>query len=195
MKKTSVITYILSLAAMAACTSQQSKNVDEQAGAETDSIVSAFAKPLFDDPNGEMDSIFRANGYEYSKGLENAVMSGDMDATQMLAMMYAYGIGGVKPDIKKTYKLYLKLAESGDANAMAYVGYMMLYEGVGPVQDEEAGIEWLEKSANLRCPTAFYYLGNYFEQTGKIQEAKTCYQNAVALGMEQAKYDLEKLSR
>lgn len=170
---------------------------------DNQSIVSAYAttdtlsdnnKPIFDDPHGDMDSLYQVYGYTYTPELEKAVQNGDFDATQMLASMYAYGIGGVKANRKKAFQLYRNLAEQGDAQSQAYIGYMMLY-AVGPVEDAEAGIEWLEKSANQRCPTAFYYLANYFEQIGDTVNARVCYQNAINLGMQQAQADLDSLQK
>lgn len=150
-------------------------------------------KPLFDDPNGELDSLYRASGCVFDADLQRAVENGDINATKMLVTMYAYGIGGVNADRRKAYLLYRNLAEQGDADAQAHLGYMILY-GLGPVQDNEQGLTWLEKSANQRCPTAFYYLGHYFQQTGEKENAKTCFQNAVALGMPQAKDNLDNLN-
>lgn len=177
---------------MFSCANDNGHKAIQQMPAEVVDTVSDMFKPLFDDVNGEIDSLYKANGYVYSLELENAVLKGDLDAADMLASMYAYGIGGVQANRKKAYQLYRMLAEEGNAMAQATVGYMMVY-GVGPVEDFEAGMEWLEKSANQRCPMAFYYLGNYFEQTGDVKNARTCYGNAVALGYVPAEADLKAL--
>ncbi len=175
---------IATLAIATSCQQSNKQSADVNAPLLSDT-TSLNNQPIFDDPEGEMDSLYRAYNYIYTPELEAAVQSGNADAMQMLASMYAYGIGGVEPNRKKAFQLYRHLAELGDANAQAYIGYMMLY-GVGPIEDAEAGLEWLEKSANQLCPTAFYYLSNYFEQTGDTANARVCYQNAIKLGLPHA---------
>lgn len=167
------------------CQSNEQRSTSSNASLQSDTtLLSDNNKPIFADPEGEMDSLYQVYNYVYTPELEAAVQSGDTDAMQLLASMYAYGIGGVEPNRKKAFQLYRHLAELGDAESQAYIGYMMLY-GIGPVEDAEAGLEWLEKSANQRCPTAFYCLANYFEQTGDTANAHVCYQNAINLGMRQ----------
>ncbi len=118
-----------------------------------------------------MASLYEKNGYLYSANLEASASNGDLGAQKILVNMYAYGIGGVKPNIKKTYQLYRSMAEAGDAEAQAYAGYMLVY-GVGPVEDVEAGMEWLEKSANQKCPMAFVFLADYFRKMGDDASAE-----------------------
>lgn len=197
--KKNKILKILSVAIVAvevSCVHNSTKNVSENVSVviASDTSLTDNDKPIFDDPEGEMDSLYRVYGYVYSSELEDAVQNNDTDAKQLLASMYAYGIGGVKANRKKAFQLYRNLAEQGDAQSQAYIGYMMLY-AIGPIEDAEAGIEWLEKSANQRCPTAFYYLANYFEQIGDTSNARICYQNAINLGMQQDKVDLDNLQK
>ena len=176
------------------CENKQSNTSNEaNVAVNTTDSLNENNKPIFDDPSGEMDSLFRAKDYVYSKDVERAAESGDIDATRMLATMYAYGIGGVKADRKKAYILYRNLAEQKDPEAQAYLGYIMLY-GLGPVQDLEQGLKWLEESANQRYNVAFYYLGQYFEQTGDMKNAKVCYQNALALGLSEAQANIDHLN-
>lgn len=132
-------------------------------------LDTAYCQPFFED-DGTMAALYEANGYVYSKDLESAAANGDMGAQKILVNMYAYGIGGVKPNVKRTYQLYRSLAEAGDAEAQAYTGYMLVY-GAGPVEDVEMGLQWLEKSANMKCPIAYYFLADYFRKTGDDRSA------------------------
>lgn len=181
------------MAFFVSCTSHSSDSQTPSVNvSQIDTTLSDNHLPIFDDADGKMDSLYKVNGYVCDAALQLASEQGDVDARRLLASMYAYGIGGVKPDRKKTYILYRSLAEDGDAEAQAYVGYMLLY-GLGPVEDLEMGIQWLQKSANQHCPVAFYYLGKYFEQTDDMENAYTCYKNAVALGFRLAQDDIVRI--
>lgn len=152
---------------------------------------------IFDDDDGQMARLYEAYGYHYSDDLELAAASGDPGAQTLLASMYAYGIGGVEPNRKKAYCLYRSLAEAGDAEAGAIVGYMMLY-GFGPIEDTDAALEWLVRAANSGSGFAYYILGNFYNynvEKDKSTEARALlyYQMAVERGIDAAGEELQKI--
>lgn len=166
----------------------------------TDSLENKYSDnniPIFEDADGEMARMYKEQGYTFSHELENAAYNGDIEAQQLLASMYAYGIGGVGADRKKAYIIYRGLAEHGDADAQAIVGYMLLY-GLGPVEDTDAGLEWLTKSANQQSGFAFYILGNFYNYNLESTEAtrtqaRLFYMSAVKLGQQEAQAELDNM--
>ncbi len=153
--------------------------------------------PLFDDFDGGMAQFYEENGYVYSQELVERAGVGDVHALDLLSTMYAYGIGGVAPDRNKAFHYYRALANTGDSDAQAITGYMLIY-GLGPIENVDDGLEMLAESANQKNGLAYYFLGNFhhynLEPTAEnVLRAKLYYRAAAELGMYPALEELERL--
>ncbi|MBP5365179.1 MAG: sel1 repeat family protein [Bacteroidales bacterium] len=193
---------LIAIATISCKSANSSSTDDEQTATAIDTTMmekySDNNTPIFDDNDGAMAQLYEKEGYAYSKELEQDAYNGNIEAQQLLASMYAYGIGGVAPDRKKAYIIYRGLAEHGDADAQAIVGYMLLY-GLGPVEDTEMGLEWLAKSANQQSAFAFYILGNFYNYNLESTEAtrtqaRLYYMSAAKLGQQEAQAELDKMA-
>lgn len=196
--KTLLSTTIL-LSLMYSC-SNNNMNAEQHINRTDSTTIDKYSDnniPIFDDADGEMARMYEEQGYTFSHELEESAYNGNIEAQQLLASMYAYGIGGVGADRKKAYIIYRGLAEHGDADAQAIVGYMLLY-GLGPVEDTDAGLEWLTKSANQQSGFAFYILGNFYNYNLESTEAtrtqaRLFYMSAVKLGQQEAQAELDNM--
>ena len=86
-----------------------------------------------------------------------------------------------------------QLAESGDANAMFYLG-LCYDEGQGVVQDAAQAVHWYQKAADLGDAQAMFNLGVcYYEGQSGSQDAVQAvhwYQKAADLGLAEAMFNL-----
>jgi TPR repeat protein len=81
--------------------------------------------------------------------------SGDKAAMRALARAYGLGTDGQKKDELLAFKWYLKLAEGGDATAMAEVA-RRYREGNGVRSDFDESLRWADKGAELGDADALY---------------------------------------
>lgn len=155
--------------------------------------------PLFVDSDGKMAALYEEQGYVWSKELEDQARRGDIESLRKVACMFAYGIGGVKPNRTAAFFFYRELANRGDLEAQTITGYMMLY-GIGPLEDTDAGLELLVNSANHDDPQAFYVLGNFYHYSIKNPDqkdrdnARLYYTRAVQLGHQLAQEELDLMA-
>ncbi len=185
------------MTALYSCTSNEHSAQNQSSELDADSTISENNKPLFDDADGQMAAYYDSLAIDLESVTYSAA-KGDRVCQELLANMYAYGIGGVKADRTKAFLYYRELANSGHVEAQAIAGYMMLY-GFGPIEDAEAGLEMLSASANSDCPLAFYVLGNFYNyNTAKTDEnqskAKLFYSAAANLGMTEAQAELDQMN-
>ena len=70
-----------------------------------------------------------------------------------------------RKDYKTAYKLFLPLAEQGDADAQYMLGFMYL-RGDGVSQDYQEAVKWYRLSAEqgVRGARAQFHLGTFYEQ-------------------------------
>ena len=68
-----------------------------------------------------------------------------------------------RKDYKTAYKLWLPLAEQGDAKAQYNLG-QMYYEGQGVPQDHKEAVKWYRLSAEQGDASAQFHLGTFYEQ-------------------------------
>ncbi|MBR6251232.1 MAG: sel1 repeat family protein [Bacteroidales bacterium] len=192
--------YTISLAALifsAVACSHSNTNEASNVNAEVIAAASENAQPLFEDHNNEVASQLKNDGVKYSYEYEQKAEEGDLDAMQNIANMYAYGID-VAPDRRKAYRYYNILAQHGNMQAQAIVGYMMLY-GFGPIEDTEKGLQLIADAANKKCGLAFYFLGMFYahnlEQSDDIRlQAKLYFSEAAKLGIEAANNEFEAIN-
>ena len=79
-----------------------------------------------------------------------AAEQGNSFSQRELGFIYAYGIGGIKKDLKRGIEFLKKSAEGGDAEAQYIIGihYAGMTSYLGTVsQNIPKAREWLQKSA------------------------------------------------
>ncbi|MDY4521806.1 MAG: hypothetical protein SPE05_10670 [Bacteroidales bacterium] len=202
-----VATILLALVAVGCTGSGNTQSSSEDADAAANAVVlsqiqgaepedSANAQPLFEDTDGTMDSLLRAKGYVFGNEIVKASQEGNVNAQYLLAQMYAYGICGARPNRTKAFRLYTLLADNGVAEAKAMAGYMMLY-GFGTEQDARQGLQMVAQAANADCGLAYLFLGDFYSKVEpskkNIAYAKSCYNEAVRLGVAAAQIQLDNL--
>ena len=126
----------------------------------TAAVDPSDCQPLFHD-DGTLDSLYRAAGYSYGPDIVNAARSGDADAKFLLAQMLSYGIAGATPNLKQAFKLYVELADNGNAQSQAIAGFM-LFHGKGTDENPTEGLRLISEAANQDCPLAFLFLGEFY---------------------------------
>ncbi len=74
-----------------------------------------------------------------------------------------------RKDYKTAYKLFLPLAEQGDADAQYMLGFMYL-RGDGVPQDYQEAVKWYRLSAEqgVRGARAQFHLGTFYEQGQRV---------------------------
>ena len=90
-----------------------------------------------------------------------------------------------KGDYQTVFKLWLPLAEQGNANTQFNLGNMY-YEGKGVKQDYAEAVKWYRKAAEQGNANAQFYLGvNYYKGQGvkrNLSEAKEWFRKACING-------------
>ena len=90
-----------------------------------------------------------------------------------------------KGDYQTAFKLWLPLAEQGNANTQFNLGNMY-YEGKGVKQDYAEAVKWYRKAAEQGKANAQFYLGvNYYKGQGvkrDLSEAKEWFRKACING-------------
>ena len=81
---------------------------------------------------------------------ERAAVKQHKDAMKHLANIYAQG-KGMKPNLEKAFKWYLKLAEMGSKSSMNKVA-AMFEKGQGVKKDIEKALYWYRESAKITTP-------------------------------------------
>jgi len=77
-----------------------------------------------------------------------------------------------RQDYKTAYKLWLPLAEQGDANAQFNFGWMH-YKGRGVPQNDKEAIKWYRLAAEQGIPQAQFNLGEmYYKGKGVPQDSE-----------------------
>ena len=184
---------------IASCASGGGGQAEKAACAAVDVVQqtdSANGVAVFTDADGRIDSLFAARGYAFGADIVKAANSGDADAAFILAQMYAYGVAGARPNRAKAFKLFVNLADNGNAEAKADAGYMLLY-GCGVESDPAQGLAMLTDAANEGCATAYLFLGRFYSEAEPTPDnrrnAKLCYAQARDLGIIEAGKLLESL--
>lgn len=154
--------------------------------------------PLLNDYGGEMDSLWRAEGYLYGHEIEDRAAGGDAEAAYILAQMYAYGICGAEPDRRKAFQLYVSLADRGNVEAKAMAGYMMFY-GLGAPEDTEQGMHLMADALNADSPLGTFFMALVYDHNtastpANRASARILYQKASAMGIRQADSCLAQMS-
>lgn len=91
---------------------------------------------------------------------------GDSTAQFNVAMLYYYGVQGVKKNYKRMVDWYIKSAAQGNIRAQVNLGDCY-FNGVGVSQDFERAVDWYMKSANQGSAKAQFKLGNcYYDGKG-----------------------------
>ena len=98
------------------------------------------------------------------------------------------------------YQGFRTLAEEQPDDRLQYrIGWMLLH-GVGTEKDEQAALEWLEKSAGLKNPHAEYQMAKHIladpsATLERINQAVNWLTHAAEAGLDYAQYTLGKLYR
>lgn len=91
------------------------------------------------------DSLFDTNPQKALDYYEKAAAQGDHESAYIAAIMYAENVN-VRPNQKRMTALLAQAAKSGHAAAQADYG-LLVYQGAGVAQSNEAAAKWFEKSA------------------------------------------------
>lgn len=145
------------------------------------------ALAIFDDSDGQLDSLLRAQGYTYGDDIVQRAQAGDDNAAFLLAQMYAYGVAGATPDRRRAFALYMRLADKGMPQAQAIAGYM-LFHGLGTDEDVEQGMHLLANAVEANDPLGTYLLAvvydHYTEPTSHNRAyARSLYKRAAEMGV------------
>lgn len=97
-----------------------------------------------------------------------------------------------RSDFKKAFKLFMALAQAGDADAMTMVA-SMYDSGEGGVYDFDASITWGQKAAKAGSTSALINLGISYRSRGDCKKAKFWFERALDAGDAEAALDLAKL--
>jgi tetratricopeptide (TPR) repeat protein len=125
-----------------------------------------------------------------AKIYKRAVELGNVNAMVVLGYAYEHG-DGVKLDARKANQLYKMAADLGHAMAQTNLGNNNARAG-----NWAAAISYFKSAASQGFINAFFGLGICFENCeGGLDEAKRWYARAAAKGHEDARADLERLSR
>lgn len=92
--------------------------------------------------------------------LEEMYAGGNLRAGYILACAYDYGWYGER-DNKKAVTIYRQLVRRNYAPAIANYGYALLF-GIGVRKDEERGMYWTRKAADMGCVGAMSNLANMY---------------------------------
>ena len=130
--------------------------------------------------------------------LKQKAEQGHADAQYIFGCRYAYGIGGVKKDLREAVKWYRKSAEQGCAEAQ-YNLALCYYKGEGVEKDLREAVKWWRKSAEQGLKEAQCNLGLcYYDGDGVIQnnvKAYAWFALALANGNEHAKPFMDLLKK
>ena len=133
--------------------------------------------------------------YEY---LITAVKSEYAPAQNMLGYYLEHGLG-CQTDLSQAFKMYLAAASYQDYAPGIYNVGRCYYYGIGTAVDKKAAYEMFTKAASLKDPEANFILGYMFshgEGTVKnLDKARYYYLEALNLGIEAAKDELDKLNQ
>lgn len=108
----------------------------------------------------------------------------DPQSLRRLAAYYLSGNGlfAIKKNIPKALELLTIAANNNDAIAQLTLGLHYKHQVHNP-QNIALAKKWLRRSAELKYPPAFYYLGELYEQghfgVNKQDAAITCYRSAI----------------
>ncbi len=83
------------------------------------------------------------NYREALKWYERVSSQNDPDALKNMAEIYTHGLGGVRPDMKKAFGLYLNAANLGDAAAQFFVGHFFA-NGLGTPKNSVQALMWFD---------------------------------------------------
>jgi len=87
--------------------------------------------------------------------LNRAATSDDPEAQYELGRLYERGIG-VKQDVRRALKLYLKSAEANYADALNDIGFLHFQGGLGIKRDQRMALIFFGRAADLRHPQAMF---------------------------------------
>jgi TPR repeat protein len=90
------------------------------------------------------------------------------------------------------FALFLKLAQSGDVDAMTRIA-SMYGAGEGTSLDFEKSIEWDERAVKSGSITSLSNLGITYRMRGDARQAKLWFEKAIAAGDSEAALDLAKM--
>ncbi|MBE7067215.1 MAG: sel1 repeat family protein [Ruminococcaceae bacterium] len=113
------------------------------------------------------------------------IAKNNMSARALLGYALVRGLYGYKKNTDKGYD-YLNQAEAQE-NSYAYVYYYYLYtDGLDDEQDEQDGLDWLNKAVELNNPLALVEMGNYIYNKAngdkdQIKQAEAYYSKAHAV--------------
>jgi len=122
--------------------------------------IAAWAAPIDD----AIDLLDKGEYAQAAQQLEPLAESGDAIAQYRLAILYFYG-HGVPEDEKKSLEWARKSADSGNVDAMFFVGNIYVFGDQVPVEaddpDQEAA-KWFYEAASRGHADAEYHLGLLF---------------------------------
>jgi TPR repeat protein len=106
----------------------------------------------------------------FQKARERLQGRDDDTALLMLADMHRHGRGGPKND-EEAFRLALKSAEDGYAEAMTFVGEMYEF-GRGVAKNEKQAADWYRKGSEAGAPTAMLQLGRQYAEGRGIHKSE-----------------------
>ena len=120
-------------------------------------------------PNSSQDLLAAKKYYaagDYSRALllfRNAALTGDGEAANYIAVMYAKGMGGLPKDDVQAVEWYRKAADAGFGLAISNLG-VMYAEGLGGLpKDEVQAVQWYRKAADAGVGQAMALLGSMYQ--------------------------------
>lgn len=146
------------------------------------------------------DCYFYGDGVvqNYEKAVEYyqlAADQGDSDAQSYLADSYREGLG-VEEDDEEAVRLYQIAADQGNAYAIIHLG-LAYSAGEGVEQDYEKAVEYFALGAQQEEPKALFLLGTCYQDGNGVEEdlekAAEFYRNALDVGYEPGREDMERL--
>ena len=148
--------------------------------------------PQDDEKALELYTLAAAQGFPY--------------AAWELGKRYRDGVGCTSDErqaaqyFSMAYQGFRTLAEERPDDRLQYrIGWMLLH-GIGTEKDEQAALEWLEKSAGLKNPHAEYQMAKHIladpaAAPDRINQAVGWLNHAAEAGLDYAQYALGKLYR
>lgn len=132
-----------------------------------------------------------------TKGMSVSELIGCLIRKTGLLGRYQKGLGHLQfQEYEKAYRIWLGLAEDGDAQAQFDLG-VMFHNGLELEKDEEMALYWFDKAASQNHANAENYLGTIYK-TGwgvaqDIGKAQTYFKRAMEHGNEDARSNYTEL--
>lgn len=86
-----------------------------------------------------------------------------------------------KGNFELAYSRYMRLADKGQSECQAFLGWMLV-EGVGCAKDEVEAASWFKKAAEFGNPLGSFYFARWLTKQGLHDQAFPLYRSAAAAG-------------